>query len=202
MIGQIKGKVEWKVGRENKEEMEAGDDVEEEEEEESRAEAHGLEKSQVLRGLIDVEDGVGVDLSNLGAQHVFILTELCFHCRSIIGLEIYCNIPLVKHLVKQIHTTKPFTDSFTNWGPVFNYMRLWCHSLSSHHRRHNSFFVFLFLVELANQITSRRYKMWKLKINIVIFMNIFIKSCLGVNIFPLMVTGSILFSLLCLVTNP
>ena len=40
----------------------------------SRAEAHGLEKQQVLRGLIDVEDGsVAVDLPNLGAQHVLIL---------------------------------------------------------------------------------------------------------------------------------
>ena len=54
----------------------------------SRAEAHGLEKLQVLRGLIDVEDGsVAVDLPNLGAQHVFILIELCFHCQGIIGLE-------------------------------------------------------------------------------------------------------------------
>ena len=58
----------------------------------SGAEAHGLEKLQVLRGLIDVEDGsVAVDLPNLGTQHVFILTELCFHCRGIFGLEIYCN---------------------------------------------------------------------------------------------------------------
>ena len=58
----------------------------------SRAEAHGLEKPQVLRGLIDGEDGsVAVDLPNLGAQHVFILTELCFHCWGIFGLEIYCN---------------------------------------------------------------------------------------------------------------
>ena len=40
----------------------------------SRAEAHGLEKLQVLRGLIDVEDGsVAVDLPNLGAQLAFIL---------------------------------------------------------------------------------------------------------------------------------
>ena len=55
----------------------------------SRAEAHGLVKRQVLRGLIDGEDGrVAVDL---GAQHVFILIELCFHCQSIFGLEIYCN---------------------------------------------------------------------------------------------------------------
>ena len=54
----------------------------------SRAEAHGLEKLQVLRGLIDVEDGsVVVDLPNLGAQHVFILTESCFHCHGIYGIE-------------------------------------------------------------------------------------------------------------------
>ena len=61
----------------------------------SRAEARGLEKLQVLRGLIDVEDGsVVVDLPNLGAQHVFILIELCFHCQGIFGLEIYHNIQL------------------------------------------------------------------------------------------------------------
>ena len=41
----------------------------------SRAEAHGLEKLQVLRGLIDVKDGsVVVDLPNLCAQHVFLLS--------------------------------------------------------------------------------------------------------------------------------
>ena len=34
MIGQIKGKVEQKVGREKKEKMEEGEDAEEEEEEE------------------------------------------------------------------------------------------------------------------------------------------------------------------------
>jgi hypothetical protein len=50
----------------------------------SRAEAHCLEKPQVLRDLIDLEDGsVTVDLPNLGAQHVIILTELCFHCPGI-----------------------------------------------------------------------------------------------------------------------
>ena len=43
------------------------EDAEEEEEE-----AHGLEKPQVLRGLVDGEDGsVVVDLPNLGEQHVF-----------------------------------------------------------------------------------------------------------------------------------
>jgi hypothetical protein len=60
------------------------EDAEEEEEE-----AHGLEKPQVLRGLIVVEDGsVAVDLPSLGAQHVFISTELCFHCWGIFRLEI------------------------------------------------------------------------------------------------------------------
>ena len=39
-----------------------------------------------------MEDGsVVVDLPNLGTQHVFILTELCYHCWGIFGLEIYCN---------------------------------------------------------------------------------------------------------------
>jgi hypothetical protein len=48
------------------------------------------EKLQVKRGLIDMEDGsVGVDLPNLGTQHVFLLVELCFHCPGIFGLEIY-----------------------------------------------------------------------------------------------------------------
>jgi hypothetical protein len=62
----------------------------------SRAEAHSLEKPKVLRGLIDVEDGsVAVDLPNLGAQHVFILTELCLHCQGLFGLEIYCKNALL-----------------------------------------------------------------------------------------------------------
>jgi hypothetical protein len=51
-----------------------------------------LEKLQVLRGLTEVEDGsVAVDLPNLGAQHIFMLNELCFHCQGIFGLEICCN---------------------------------------------------------------------------------------------------------------
>ena len=37
MIGQIKGKVEQKVGREKKEKMEEGEDAEEEEEEEKQS---------------------------------------------------------------------------------------------------------------------------------------------------------------------
>ena len=32
---------------------------------------------------------VVVDLFNLGAQHIFILTKLCFHCQGKFGLEIY-----------------------------------------------------------------------------------------------------------------
>ena len=54
MIGQIKREGGAEGGREKKEKMEEGEDAEEEEEEEkwSGAEAHGLEKPQVLRGLI------------------------------------------------------------------------------------------------------------------------------------------------------
>jgi hypothetical protein len=41
------------------------------------------------------EDGsVAVDLPNLGAQLVFLLIELCFHCWGILGLENYRNITL------------------------------------------------------------------------------------------------------------
>ena len=95
MIGQIKGKVEQKVGGRRRRKWKTKR-MQRRRKEKSRAEAHGLEKPQVLRGLIDVEDGsVVVDLPNLGAQHVFILIELCFHFWGIFGLEIYCNsIPL------------------------------------------------------------------------------------------------------------
>jgi hypothetical protein len=59
---------------------------------ESRAEAPGLEKPQVIRGLLYGEDGsVVVDLPNKGTQHVFILIELCFHCLGLFGLEISHN---------------------------------------------------------------------------------------------------------------
>ena len=93
MIGQIKGKVEQKVGGERGRRKWKGERTERRrKKEKSRAEAHGLEKLQVLRGLIDVEDGsVVVDLPNLGTQHVFILIELCFHCPGLFGMEIYRN---------------------------------------------------------------------------------------------------------------
>jgi hypothetical protein len=52
----------------------------------SRVEASGLEKLQVLRDLIYVEDGsVAVDLPSLGTQHVIILTLLCLNCWDIFG---------------------------------------------------------------------------------------------------------------------
>jgi hypothetical protein len=63
---------------------------------ESRAEAHGLEQLQLIRGRIDRKDGSEVvDLPNLGAQFVFILIELCFHCWGIFRLENYLYSPLV-----------------------------------------------------------------------------------------------------------
>ena len=94
MIGQIKGKVEQKV-RKRRRKWKRERMQRRRRKKKSRAEAHGLEKLQVLRGLIDVEDGsVVVDLPNLGAQHVIILTVLCFHCQGIFGLEIYHNIQL------------------------------------------------------------------------------------------------------------
>ena len=53
---------------------------------ESGAEAPGLQKQQILRGLLYEEDGsIVIDLPNLGAQHVFILIVSCFHCRGIFG---------------------------------------------------------------------------------------------------------------------
>jgi hypothetical protein len=71
MIGQIKrdsgaegkrGRRKWKRVRRQRRRQKK-----------KEAEAHGLEKPQVLKGLIDVEDGsIAVDLPNLGPQHVII----------------------------------------------------------------------------------------------------------------------------------
>jgi hypothetical protein len=63
MIRQIKGR--WR-GRWREREGENGKEDAERRKEKSRAEAHDLEKLQVLSGLIDVEDG-SVDMPNLGA---------------------------------------------------------------------------------------------------------------------------------------
>jgi hypothetical protein len=85
MIGQIKGKVEREEGENGRRRGLSGGGG-------SRAQAHGLEKPLVLRGLIHGEDGrMAVDLLSLRAKHVFILIEFCFHCLGIFGLEIYCN---------------------------------------------------------------------------------------------------------------
>jgi hypothetical protein len=79
MIGQIKGKVEQKVRERERRRRKW---KRKRKKKKSGAEAHGLEKLQVLRGLMDGEDGsVAVDLPNLGAQRVII----CFHCRCIFG---------------------------------------------------------------------------------------------------------------------
>jgi hypothetical protein len=85
MIGQIKGKVEQMVGERRRRKWKR-ERMQRRKMKKSRAETHGLEKLQVLRGLISVEDGsIAVDLPNLGAQYVIKLTVLCFHCLGIFG---------------------------------------------------------------------------------------------------------------------
>jgi hypothetical protein len=43
---------------------------------------------------MDVDDGsVAVDLPNLGAQHVIILTESCFHCQGMFGWRFTTTSP-------------------------------------------------------------------------------------------------------------
>ena len=75
MIRQIKGKVELKVGERRRRKWKR-EKMQRRRKNKSRAEAHGLEKPQVLRGFIVVKDGsVAVDLPNLGPWHVFILIE-------------------------------------------------------------------------------------------------------------------------------
>jgi hypothetical protein len=71
MIGQKEGK--WSRKKEKKEVWKR---EKAEKEKESGAEAHALEKLQVLKGLIDVEDGsVAVDLPNLGRLTEWRFTE-------------------------------------------------------------------------------------------------------------------------------
>lgn len=86
MIGQEKGRWSFKFGREG------GGGEGRRRWKERGVEACGLEKRQVMRGLLEGEDGSAViDLSNLGAQLVLILIELCFYCPDLFGLEICCN---------------------------------------------------------------------------------------------------------------
>jgi hypothetical protein len=94
MVGQIKGKVEQKVRERRRRKWKRERTQRRRKKKKSRAEAHGLEKQQVLRSLIHGEDGsVVVDLPNLGGQHVFILTESCFHCRDIFGRRFTTTVP-------------------------------------------------------------------------------------------------------------
>ena len=57
MIGHIKGKVEWKVGGERRRRKWKRERTKRRRRKKSRAEAHGLEKLQVLRFLMDIEEG-------------------------------------------------------------------------------------------------------------------------------------------------
>jgi hypothetical protein len=95
MIGQIKGRWGRRWGERGRRKWEREKTQRRRKKKKIRAEAHGLEKLQVIRGLIDVKDGsVAVDLPNLGTQHIFILIESCFHFQGIFGLDIYPNTTL------------------------------------------------------------------------------------------------------------
>jgi hypothetical protein len=76
MIGQIKGKVQQMVGEGRRKKWKR-ERTQRRRRRKKKSKSNGLENSQVIRGLIDVEDGSAVvDLPNLGTQPVFILTEL------------------------------------------------------------------------------------------------------------------------------
>ena len=88
MIGQIKGKVERREEKERRRRKWKRERTQRRRKRKSGTESHVLKILKVIRGLIDVEDGiVAVDLPNLGAQHVFILIESCFHCWGVFGME-------------------------------------------------------------------------------------------------------------------
>jgi hypothetical protein len=96
MIGQIKRKG-GEEGDERRRRKWKRERTQRRRKKKSGAEAHGLEKVQVLRGLIEVEDhSIVVDLPNLGTQNTFIITELCFHCQGIFGRRFIITVyPLV-----------------------------------------------------------------------------------------------------------
>jgi hypothetical protein len=83
MIGQLNGKVEQMVSERKRRKWKRERKKRRRKKEKSRAEAHDLEKLQVLKGLVSC--GSVVDLPNLGAQHAIILTVMCFHCPGIFG---------------------------------------------------------------------------------------------------------------------
>jgi hypothetical protein len=95
MIGQIKGKVEQKMrGREEGENGRGRGLRGGERRKKCREEAHGLKKQQILRSLIDGEDGsIAVDLPHLGTQDL-IITVLCFYCWGIFGRRFIATISL------------------------------------------------------------------------------------------------------------
>jgi hypothetical protein len=67
MIGQKKGRWSGRLGERRRRKWKREKTKRRRRKKKSRAEAHVLEKPQVLRALIDVEDGcVVVDLPNLG----------------------------------------------------------------------------------------------------------------------------------------
>jgi hypothetical protein len=68
----VRGRRKWKRERMQRRKKKSG------------AEAHGLEKPQVLRGLIEVEDG-SEDGRSAQSRHLFILSVSYFHCWGIFG---------------------------------------------------------------------------------------------------------------------
>ena len=98
MIGQIKGRVELEGEGERRRRKWKRERTQRRRKKKSRAEAHGLEKLQVLRGLIDVEDGsVAVGLPNLGTQHVFILSSV-FIAGAYLGGDLLQHVSGGTHL--------------------------------------------------------------------------------------------------------
>ena len=88
-IGQIKGRWSRKLGKRRRRKWKRERAKRKRKKRKRGAETCSLKKQQILMDLIDVEDGgVAVVLPSLGAQHIFILIELCFHCRGSFVLEI------------------------------------------------------------------------------------------------------------------
>jgi hypothetical protein len=95
MIGQIKGKVEQNVGETRRRNWKREKMQRRRQLKEKLSRSTWPRETASSKGLIDVEDvSVAVDLPNLGAQHVIILTVLCFHCQGIFGrrFTITCNM--------------------------------------------------------------------------------------------------------------
>jgi hypothetical protein len=60
-----------------------------------------------------VEDGsVVADLPNLGAQHVIILTDSCFHCQGIFGRRLTATLQGRSHAQQWLASTKQISWLF------------------------------------------------------------------------------------------